>query len=135
MYCGVCMSGLLPGRGIRKAPQRSASGGGNRWREDSKEWHAAAACRPDGALYGSCLKKVATYDLVNMLFKSIFNSAQYSSLIRDNPTERINAKGEYQEKRGKVTMDIYAKAKYNRLAELSEVVNSALKPKNDSDES
>ena len=32
-------------------------------------------------------------------------------------------------------MDIYAKAKYNRLVELSEVVNSALKPKNDSDES
>ena len=35
----------------------------------------------------------------------------------------------------KVTMDIYAKAKYNRPAELSEVVNSALNTSNDSDES
>ena len=35
----------------------------------------------------------------------------------------------------KVTMDIYAKAKYNRPAELSEVVNGALKPNSDSDES
>ncbi len=32
-------------------------------------------------------------------------------------------------------MDIYAKAKYNRPAELSEVVNGALKPHNDNDES
>ena len=32
-------------------------------------------------------------------------------------------------------MDIYAKAKYNRPAELSEVVNSALNTSNDSDES
>ena len=35
----------------------------------------------------------ATYNLVNMLFKSIFYSAQYSNLIRDNPTAKINAKG------------------------------------------
>ena len=35
----------------------------------------------------------------------------------------------------KVTMDIYAKAKYNRPAELSEVVNGALMPHSDSDES
>ena len=34
-----------------------------------------------------------------------------------------------------VTMDIYAKAKYNRPAELSEVVNGALNASNDSDES
>lgn len=33
------------------------------------------------------------------------------------------------------SMDIYAKAKYNRPAELSEVVNGALKPHSDSDES
>ena len=32
-------------------------------------------------------------------------------------------------------MDIYAKAKYNRPAELSEVVNGAMKPNSDSDES
>ena len=35
----------------------------------------------------------ATYNLVNMLFKSIFYSAQYSNLIRDNSTAKINAKG------------------------------------------
>ena len=35
----------------------------------------------------------------------------------------------------KLAMDIYAKAKYNRPAELSEVVNGALKPNSDSDES
>ena len=35
----------------------------------------------------------ATYNLVNMLLKSIFYSAQYSNLIRDNPTAKINAKG------------------------------------------
>ena len=35
----------------------------------------------------------------------------------------------------KVTMDIYAKAEYNRPAELSEVVNSALNTSNDNDES
>ena len=34
-----------------------------------------------------------------------------------------------------VTMDVYAKAKYNRPEELSEVVNSALKLQADSDES
>ena len=34
-----------------------------------------------------------------------------------------------------VTMDIYAKAKYNRPEELSEVVNGALKLQTDSDES
>ena len=34
-----------------------------------------------------------------------------------------------------VTMDIYAKAKYNRPEELSEVVNGALKLQADSDES
>ena len=35
----------------------------------------------------------STYNLVNMLFKSIFYSAQYSNLIPDNPTAKINAKG------------------------------------------
>ena len=35
----------------------------------------------------------STYNLVNMLFKSIFYSAEYSNLIRDNPTAKINAKG------------------------------------------
>ena len=35
----------------------------------------------------------------------------------------------------KVTMDIYAKAKYNRPEELSDVVNGALIPQNDGDES
>ena len=34
-----------------------------------------------------------------------------------------------------VTMDIYAKAKYNRPEKLSEVVNGALKLRTDSDES
>lgn len=35
----------------------------------------------------------------------------------------------------KVTMDIYAKAKYNGPEELSDVVNGALIPQNDGDES
>lgn len=34
-----------------------------------------------------------TYNRVNMLFKSIFYSAQYSNLITDNPAQYIKAKG------------------------------------------
>ncbi len=34
-----------------------------------------------------------TYNRVNMLFKSIFYSAQYSNLISDNPAQYIKAKG------------------------------------------
>ena len=33
------------------------------------------------------------YNKVNMLFKSIFYSAEYSNLIKDNPTKNLNAKG------------------------------------------
>ena len=35
----------------------------------------------------------ATYNLVNMLFKSIFYSAEYSNLLKDNPTKNLNSKG------------------------------------------
>lgn len=35
----------------------------------------------------------ALYSTVNMLFKSIFYSAEYSNLIADNPAKRLNAKG------------------------------------------
>ena len=35
----------------------------------------------------------AVYSTVNMLFKSIFYSAEYSNLIKDNPTKKLNAKG------------------------------------------
>lgn len=35
----------------------------------------------------------AVYSTVNMLLKSIFYSAEYSNLIEDNPTKKLNAKG------------------------------------------
>ncbi|MBR3382041.1 MAG: site-specific integrase [Clostridia bacterium] len=38
-------------------------------------------------------KSAAVYSMVNMLFKSIFYSAEYSNLIKDNPTKKLNAKG------------------------------------------
>ena len=33
------------------------------------------------------------YSTVNMLFKSIFYSAEYSNLIKDNPAKKLNARG------------------------------------------
>ena len=33
------------------------------------------------------------YNKVNMLFKSIFYSAEYSNLLKDNPTKNLNSKG------------------------------------------
>ncbi len=38
-------------------------------------------------------RSAAVYSTVNMLFKSIFYSAEYSNLIKDNPTKKLNAKG------------------------------------------
>ena len=38
-------------------------------------------------------KSSSTYGLVNMLFKSIFYSAEYSNLLQQNPATRISAKG------------------------------------------
>ncbi len=38
-------------------------------------------------------KSAAVYSTVNMLFKSIFYSAEYSNLVKDNPTKKLNAKG------------------------------------------
>ena len=51
----------------------------------------------------------ATYNLVNMLFKSIFYSAQYSNLIGDNPTAKINAKGGVPKKEKEALTDAQAK--------------------------
>ena len=51
----------------------------------------------------------STYNLVNMLFKSIFYSAEYSNLIRDNPTAKINAKGGVPKKDKKALTDAQAK--------------------------
>ena len=38
-------------------------------------------------------KAEGVYNTVNMLFKSIFYSAEHSKVIADNPTKRINSKG------------------------------------------
>ena len=38
-------------------------------------------------------KSAGLYNTVNMLFKSIFYSAEYSQIITDNPSKNINAKG------------------------------------------
>ena len=60
----------------------------------------------------------ATYNLVNMLFKSIFYSAQYSNLIRDNPTEKINAKGGIPRKEKEALTDEQAKLLLDTIREL-----------------
>ena len=58
-----------------------------------------------------------------------------TDVIEGAPEMAGQSLGDYMRSNSKVTMDIYAKAKYNRPAELSEVVNGALKPHSDSDES
>ena len=60
----------------------------------------------------------ATYDLVNMLFKSIFYSAQYSNLIRDNPAAKINAKGGVPRKEKEVLTDAQAELLLDTIREL-----------------
>ncbi len=46
-----------------------------------------------------------TYSQVNMLMKSIFYSAEYSNLIKDNPTEKLNAKGGIPQKEREALTD------------------------------
>ena len=48
---------------------------------------------------------VGVYNKVNMLFKSIFYSAEYSNLIKDNPTKNINAKGGVPQKEKEALTD------------------------------
>jgi Site-specific recombinase XerD len=45
------------------------------------------------------------YNKVNMLFKSIFYSAEYSNLIKDNPAKNINAKGGVPQKEKEALTD------------------------------
>ena len=51
----------------------------------------------------------AIYSKVNMLFKSIFYSAEYSNLIADNPTKKLNAKGGVPKKEKEALTDEQAK--------------------------
>ncbi len=60
----------------------------------------------------------ATYNLVNMLFKSIFYSAQYSNLIGDNPTAKINAKGGVPKKEKEALTDAQAKLLLDTIRDL-----------------
>lgn len=45
------------------------------------------------AILPAAKKSVSVYRSVNMLFKSIFNSAEENHLIDDNPTKKLSAKG------------------------------------------
>ena len=63
-------------------------------------------------------KSSATYNLVNMLFKSIFYSAQYSNLIGDNPTAKINAKGGVPKKEKEALTDAQAKLLLDTIRDL-----------------
>ncbi len=47
----------------------------------------------------------AIYSKVNMLFKSIFYSAEYSNLISDNPTKKLNARGGIPQKEKEALTD------------------------------
>ena len=58
------------------------------------------------------------YSLVNMLFKSIFYSAEYSNLIADNPTKRLNAKGGTPKKDKNVLTDEQAKLLLDTIRDL-----------------
>ena len=48
------------------------------------------------------------YNKVNMLFKSIFYSAEYSNLLADNPTKNLNAKGGIPKKEKEALTDAQA---------------------------
>ena len=54
-------------------------------------------------------KAEGVYNTVNMLFKSIFYSAEYSNLIEDNPTKKLNAKGGTPKKEKEPLTDAQAK--------------------------
>jgi len=50
-------------------------------------------------------RSAGTYSQVNMLLKSIFYSAEYSNLIKDNPTKKLNAKGGIPQKEREALSD------------------------------
>ncbi|MBR6040661.1 MAG: replication initiator protein A, partial [Clostridia bacterium] len=58
------------------------------------------------------------YYQANMLFKSIFYSAQYSNRIRDNPTAKINAKGGVPKKDKEALSDAQAKLLLDTIRDL-----------------
>ena len=81
-------------------------------------------------------KSASVYKSVNILYKSIFAAAKESKVIQDNPTIITNLiyasvdpkTVQYLagHENSKVTMDIYAKVKYNKPAQLHGVINRAI---------
>ena len=81
-------------------------------------------------------KSASVYKSVNILYKSIFAAAKESKVIQDNPiiiTNLIYASVDPKtvqylagHENSKVTMDIYAKVKYNKPAQLHGVINRAI---------
>lgn len=81
-------------------------------------------------------KSASVYKSVNILYKSIFAAAKESKVIKDNPTIITNLiyasvdpkTVQYLtgHENSKVTMDIYAKVKYNKPAQLHGVINRAI---------
>ena len=81
-------------------------------------------------------KSASVYKSVNILYKSIFAAAKESKVIKDNPTIITNLiyasvdpkTVQYLtgHENSKVNMDIYAKVKYNKPAQLHGVINRAI---------
>ncbi len=63
-------------------------------------------------------KSSGLYSMVNMLVKSIFYSAEYSHLIKDNPTKKLNAKGGTPKKDKNVLSDEQAELLLNTVRDL-----------------
>ncbi len=59
-----------------------------------------------------------TYGQVNMLMKSIFYSAEYSNLIKDNPTKKLNAKGGIPQKEREALTDDQVKILLDTIRDL-----------------
>ena len=58
------------------------------------------------------------YNKVNMLFKSIFYSAEYSNLIKDNPAKNLNAKGGIPKKEKEALTDAQAEQLLDTIKDL-----------------
>ena len=58
------------------------------------------------------------YNKVNMLFKSIFYSAEYSNLIKDNPAKNLNAKGGIPKKEKEALTDAQAEQLLETIKDL-----------------
>ena len=63
-------------------------------------------------------KSSGLYSTVNMLVKSIFYSAEYSHLIKDNPARKLNAKGGTPKKDKNVLSDEQAELLLNTVRDL-----------------